>query len=59
MVIQQELMEDTVTYPGIINIQPYLKVGNNKVRIITWDDVPGNDYDLVGLESCYSTDNLQ
>ncbi len=40
--------------PGIINIQPYLKVGNNKVRIITWDDVPGNDYDLVGLESCYS-----
>ncbi|WP_048190747.1 hypothetical protein [Methanobacterium sp. SMA-27] len=41
--------------PGIINIQPYLKVGNNKVRIITWDNVPGNDYDLVGLESCYST----
>jgi len=40
--------------PGIINIQPYLQVGNNKVRIITWDDVPGNDYDLVGLESCYS-----
>jgi hypothetical protein len=40
--------------PGIINIQPYLKVGHNTVRIITWDDVPGNDYDLVGLESCYS-----
>ena len=40
--------------PGIINIQPYLKTGNNKVRIITWDNVPGNDYDLVGLESCYS-----
>jgi hypothetical protein len=40
--------------PGIINIQPYLKVGNNKVRIITWDNVPSSDYDLVGLESCYS-----
>ncbi len=40
--------------PGIINIQPYLKTGDNKVRIITWDNVPGNDYDLVGLESCYS-----
>ena len=40
--------------PGIINIQPYLKVGDNKVRIITWDDVPGGDYDLVGLENCYS-----
>jgi hypothetical protein len=40
--------------PGILNIQPYLKVGHNKVRIITWDDVPGNDYDLVGLQSCYS-----
>jgi hypothetical protein len=40
--------------PGTINLQPYLKVGNNKVRIITWDDVSSNDYDLVGLESCYS-----
>lgn len=40
--------------PGIINIQPYLAVGKNKVRIITWDNVPGNDYDLVGLSSCYS-----
>ncbi len=40
--------------PGILNIQPFLKVGDNKVRIITWDDVPGNDYDLVGLQNCYS-----
>lgn len=40
--------------PGIINIQPYLSVGHNTVRIITWDNVPGNDYDLVGLSSCYS-----
>ncbi len=40
--------------PGIINIAPYLTAGHNKVRIITWDDVPSSDYDLVGLESCYS-----
>ena len=40
--------------PGIINIQPYLAVGKNQVRIITWDNVPGNDYDLVGLSNCYS-----
>lgn len=40
--------------PGIINIQPYLAVGQNQVRIITWDNVPGNDYDLVGLSNCYS-----
>jgi len=40
--------------PGILNIQPYLKVGDNKVRIITWDVAPGGGYDLVGLQSCYS-----
>ncbi len=40
--------------PGIINILPYLTSGNNSVRIITWDDVSSSDYDLVGLESCYS-----
>ena len=40
--------------PGTVNILPYLKVGNNKVRIITWDDESSGDYDLVGLESCYS-----
>jgi len=40
--------------PGIINILPFLKVGANQVRIITWDNVPGGDYDLVGLQSCYS-----
>lgn len=40
--------------PGTINILPYLKVGHNKVRIITWDDVSSNDYDLAGLESCYT-----
>lgn len=41
--------------PGIINIAPYLTAGHNTVRIILWDDVPNNDYDLVGLTSCYST----
>jgi hypothetical protein len=40
--------------PGTINIAPYLKVGDNKVRIITWDDVSSSDYDLAGLEDCYS-----
>jgi hypothetical protein len=40
--------------PGTINILPYLKVGNNKVRIITWDDESSGDYDLAGLESCYT-----
>ena len=41
--------------PGIIYIPDgYLVPGqNNKVRITTWDGVPGGDYDLVGLTSCY------
>jgi hypothetical protein len=41
--------------PGIINILPYLQQGHNEVRIITWDDANGKDFDLVGLQSCYST----
>ena len=41
--------------PGILNIAPYLTAGHNTVRIILWDDAPGNDYDLVGLTNCYST----
>lgn len=44
--------------PGIIYIGPNstapLQVGNNKVRITVWDHVPGNDYDLSGLVSCYT-----
>ncbi len=40
--------------PGTVNIAPYLKVGDNKVRIITWDDVSSTDYDLAGLEDSYS-----
>lgn len=41
--------------PGIIYIpEGYLVPGqNNKVRVTTWDGVPGGDYDLVGLTSCY------
>jgi hypothetical protein len=48
--------------PGIISLhdsynssRDYLRAGNNTVRIIVWDDVPGQDYDLVGLENCYSS----
>ncbi|HML04875.1 MAG TPA: hypothetical protein VK426_03775 [Methanobacterium sp.] len=53
--------------PGIVYI-PYWKNNdpttlkqnivpgaNNKVRITVWDDVPGGDYDLVGLTDCYIT----
>lgn len=35
--------------PGTIYIGDKLHVGNNKVRITVWDNVPSNDYDLVGL----------
>ncbi len=48
--------------PGIISLhdsydtsKDYLRAGNNQVRIIVWDDVPGIDYDLVGLENCYAS----
>jgi len=48
--------------PGIISLhdsydisKDYLRAGNNTVRIIIWDDVPGVDYDLVGLENCYAS----
>jgi hypothetical protein len=42
--------------PGILDIRPYLTKGvTNKVRITIWDNVPGQDYDLVGLINCYST----
>lgn len=48
--------------PGIISLhdsndisKDYLRAGNNQVRIIVWDDVPGGDYDLVGLENCYAS----
>lgn len=42
--------------PGTLDIRPYLSKGvTNKVRITIWDNVPGQDYDLVGLVNCYST----
>lgn len=48
--------------PGTISLhdsfnvsRDYLRAGHNTVRIIVWDDVPGNDYDLVGLENCYTS----
>ena len=43
--------------PGIIYIPSgYLLPGqNNKVRITTWDEAGGGDYDLVGLTDCYVT----
>jgi hypothetical protein len=42
--------------PGTIYIGDYLRSGTtNKVRVTIWDNVPGNDYDLVGLVNCYST----
>lgn len=48
--------------PGTISLhdtfnstRDYLRPGNNTVRIIIWDDVPGTDYDLVGLENCYAS----
>jgi hypothetical protein len=43
--------------PGIISIPAnYMSLGqNNKVRVTIWDDVPSNDYDLVGLVDCYTT----
>ena len=42
--------------PGIIYIRDYLRAGRtNKVRVTIWDNVPGQDYDLVGLVDCYST----
>lgn len=48
--------------PGVISLhdsfntsRDYLTAGHNTVRIITWDDVPSTDYDLVGLKNCYTT----
>ncbi|NYB26513.1 MAG: hypothetical protein HVN34_04140 [Methanobacteriaceae archaeon] len=35
--------------PGIVYIGQYLHTGSNKVRITVWDNVPSNDYDLVGV----------
>lgn len=42
--------------PGIVYIRDYLRAGQtNRVRVTIWDNVPGQDYDLVGLVDSYST----
>ncbi|MGC9516094.1 MAG: hypothetical protein ACP5C3_00175 [Methanomicrobiales archaeon] len=41
--------------PGTIYLGDKLRSGNNKVRVTIWDQVPSNDYDLVGLVDCYTT----
>lgn len=45
--------------PGMIFLgdddHPILQKGHNTVRIITWDEVPSTDYDLVGLVNCYAS----
>lgn len=42
--------------PGIIYVRDYLRAGQtNKVRVTIWDNVPGQDYDLVGLVDSYTT----
>ncbi len=49
--------------PGIVSLHDtdmyrngsdFIQPGNNRVRVIVWDNVPGSDYDLVGLESSYT-----
>jgi len=41
--------------PGTLDLKPYMDAGQiNKVRITVWDNVPSNDYDLVGLTNCYA-----
>ena len=48
-------LHDSITDPNYsINKDP-LRVGDNKVRIIIWDDANSGDYDLVGLQNCYAT----
>lgn len=39
--------------PGILYIGDKLRTGHNKVRITLWDNVPSNDYDLVGIINSY------
>lgn len=45
--------------PGILFLgdedHSILQKGHNTVRIITWDEVPSSDYDLVGLVNCYAS----
>jgi len=45
--------------PGILFLgdedHSILQKGHNTVRIVTWDEVPSSDYDLVGLVNCYAS----
>jgi hypothetical protein len=48
-------LHDSISDPNYsVNKDP-LRVGDNKVRIIIWDDANSGDYDLVGLQNCYAT----
>jgi hypothetical protein len=40
--------------PGVIDIQNYITPGNNTVRVISYDEAQGGDYDLTGLVDCYA-----
>jgi hypothetical protein len=40
--------------PGVIDIQNYITTGNNEVRVISYDESQGGDYDLTGLVDCYA-----
>jgi hypothetical protein len=40
--------------PGVVDIQNYITPGNNTVRVISYDESQGGDYDLTGLVDCYA-----
>ena len=40
--------------PGVIDIQNYITPGNNTIRVISYDEAQGGDYDLTGLVDCYA-----
>ncbi len=48
-------LHDSNTDPTYNITKDPLRVGNNTVRIIIWDDANSGDYDLVGLQNCYVT----
>jgi hypothetical protein len=48
-------LHDSITDPNYSMNKDPLKMGDNKVRIIIWDDANSGDYDLVGLQNCYAT----
>ncbi len=40
--------------PGIIDIQSAITSGSNTIRVISYDEAQGGDYDLTGLVNCYA-----